>query len=107
MAEILDYQDIGKGPPLGRALEEIGRQVGQGDSKYDEPKSKVKSLCNRPRRLNFVTADVTELITTGLGGLNDELAAGVSILTFSRFFLLWLPCSPSDPLLANRRSVEL
>lgn len=107
MAEIFLYALPGQPPALTRAIEEINRDVGQGDSKYDEAKSQVKALCNRPRRLNFATADVTELITTGLGGLNDELAAGVSILIFFSVssFLATLQSS-KNPSSASCRSVE-
>lgn len=83
MSEIVVYQDQWSQredpghTPLHAALQEISRNVGNNDSKYDTKDEKGR-LYNRPRRLDFVTADVTDLITTGLGGLQDNLAAGVS-----------------------------
>lgn len=54
MPEILLYRDDWAKPgvpsspltPLELALKEIGRNVGAGDSKYDEPISKAKALLN-------------------------------------------------------------
>ena len=77
MGEIIRY---GCAPQtLRHALDEIGRSVGAQDAKYDDPQSGTEALCNRPRTLDFVAADVTGLITTKFGGLNNELAAGVCI----------------------------
>ncbi len=70
MGEIIRYGcgTSGTVTPLRHALDEIGRNVGAEDFKYDDPKSKVKALHNRPRRLDFIAADVTGLITTRAWG---------------------------------------
>lgn len=76
MPEILVYQDQWLRPtdpghtPLKAAIEELNRNVGKNDSTYRDV-----VLHNRPRKLSFVTVDVVDLITTGLGGLQDNLAA--------------------------------
>lgn len=97
MPEILVYQDRWAQPNkpghtvLYGALQELGRSVGNSDSQYkvedlsgnlEDNRSKYGNnvLQIRPRRLDFVSAEIVDLITTGLGGLDDSFAAGVSAL---------------------------